>query len=289
MSRRSETGFSPALLGSVAFHGALAAAFLIGWPWKAPKPITLGESVPVTIVTEGPTNVRPAEEAPVEQAAQTEEPTPEATPQPPAPVPAPRPTPAPTPPAKAPPQPTPKPNPTPPKPAPAPTLKPVPKPTPTPAKKPAPAKPSEDFFSSLEASLAKTKKATGKPTANAARGPTRAETSVSARPAAGAATGLSAAALGRLQGEVQDRWNPNCEVEGGSNVNVRVVFVIGAGGRVIGQPESPGTSSPDPVVKAASDRAVRALLQASPFAYLPSDLYGQKIALNFNAKQACSG
>ena len=34
----------------------------------------------------------------------------------------------------------------------------------------------------------------------------------------GAATGLSAAALGRLQGEVQDRWNPNCEVEGGANV-----------------------------------------------------------------------
>jgi outer membrane biosynthesis protein TonB len=104
----------------------------------------------------------------------------------------------------------------------------------------------------------------------------------------GAATGLSAAALGRLQGEVQDRWNPNCEVEGGSNVNVRVVFVIGPGGRVVGQPESPGTSSPDPVVKAASDRAIRALFAASPFAYLPSDLYGQKIALNFNAKQACS-
>ena len=271
MSRTRETGFSPALIGSVAFHGALAAAFLIGWPWKAPKPITLGESVPVTIVTEGPTNVRPAEEAPVEQTAQTEEPTPEATPTPPAPVPAPTPTPAPTPPAKAPPPPVPKP---------------TPKPTPA---KPTPAKPKEDFFASLEASLAKTKKSTGKPTANAPKGQARAETSVSARPAAGAATGLSAAALGRLQGEVQDRWNPNCEVEGGANVNVRVVFVIGPGGRVVGQPESPGTSSPDPVVKAASDRAVRALLQASPFAYLPSDLYGQKIALNFNAKQACSG
>jgi outer membrane biosynthesis protein TonB len=286
MSQSRDPGLSPALIGSVAFHGLVVAAFLVGWPWTAPKPITLGESVPVTIVTEGPTNVRPAEEAPVEQTAQTEDPTPEATPTPPAPVPSPKPTPAPTPPAKAPPQPTPKPTPTPAKPAP--TVKPTPAPTPAPAKKPA-AKPSEDFFASLEASLAKTKKATGKPTANAPKGPARAETSVSARPAAGAATGLSAAALGRLQGEVQDRWNPNCEVEGGANVNVRVVFVIGPGGRVVGQPESPGTSSPDPVVKAASDRAVRALLQASPFAYLPSDLYGQKIALNFNAKQACSG
>jgi protein TonB len=88
---------------------------------------------------------------------------------------------------------------------------------------------------------------------------------------------------------VQDRWNPNCEVEAGANINVRVVFVIGPGGRIIGQPESPGVSSPDPMLKASSDRAIRALFAAAPFAYLPSDLYGQKIALNFNAKQACSG
>ncbi|ATC26113.1 energy transducer TonB [Caulobacter vibrioides] len=269
MSARREQTLSPALLGSIALHGAVAAVIAFGLPWKQSEPITIGESVPVTIVTNGPTNVRPAEEALEEQTAQTPEPTPEATPQPPAPTPAPTPTPAPAAPAK-----------------PTPAPKPTPKPTPA---KPTPQKKADnDFFASLEASIAKTQKATGKPTANAPKGPARAETSVSARPAMGAATGLSAAALGRLQGEVQDRWNPNCEVEGGSNVNVRVVFVIGPGGRVVGQPESPGTSSPDPVVKAASDRAIRALFAASPFAYLPSDLYGQKIALNFNAKQACS-
>jgi len=268
MSARREQ-VSPALLGSIALHGLVAALAIFGLPWKTAKPITIGESVPVTIVTNGPTNVRPAEEAPVEQTAQAPDPVPEATPQPPAPTPAPTPTPAPAP----PPKPTPVPKPT---------------PTPTPAKPKETKKSDSDFFASLEASIAKSKKAAGKPTANAAKGPARAETSVSARPAMGAATGLSAAALGRLQGEVQDRWNPNCEVEGGANVNVRVVFVIGPGGRVVGQPESPGTSSPDPVVKAASDRAIRALFAASPFAYLPSDLYGQKIALNFNAKQACS-
>lgn len=269
MSARREQTLSPGLLGSIALHGAVAALIAFGLPWKQSQPITIGESVPVTIVTNGPTNVRPAEEALEEQTAQTPEPTPEATPQPPAPTPAPTPTPAPAPPPK-----------------PTPTPKPAPTPTPV---KPKPQKKSDtDFFASLEASIAKTKKATGKPTVNAAKGPARAETSVSARPAMGAATGLSAAALGRLQGEVQDRWNPNCEVEGGANVNVRVVFVIGPDGRVVGQPESPGTSSPDPVVKAASDRAIRALFAASPFAYLPSDLYGQKIALNFNAKQACS-
>lgn len=269
MSARREQQVSPALLGSIALHGLVAALAIFGLPWKTAKPITIGESVPVTIVTNGPTNVRPAEEAPVEQTAQAPDPVPEATPQPPAPTPAPTPTPAPAP----PPKPTPVPKPT---------------PTPTPAKPKETKKSDSDFFASLEASIAKSKKATGKPTANAPKGPARAETSVSARPAMGAATGLSAAALGRLQGEVQDRWNPNCEVEGGANVNVRVVFVIGPGGRVVGQPESPGTSSPDPVVKAASDRAIRALFAASPFAYLPSDLYGQKIALNFNAKQACS-
>lgn len=269
MSARRDQALSPGLLGSIALHGAVAALIVFGLPWKSSKPITIGESVPVTIVTEGPTNVRPAEEAPVEQTAQTPEPTPEATPQPPAPVPAPTPTPTPAP-------------------QPKPTPIPKPAPTPTPAKPTQAKKNDNDFFASLEASIAKSKKATGKPTANAPKGPARAETSVSARPAMGAATGLSAAALGRLQGEVQDRWNPNCEVEGGANVSVRVVFMIGPGGRVVGQPESPGASSPDPVVKAASDRAIRALFAASPFAYLPSDLYGQKIALNFNAKQACS-
>ncbi len=253
-------GFSPALIGSVALHGLVAAAILIGLPWKKPVPITLGESVPVNIVTTGPTNVRPAEEALEDQTALAEEPVPEATPEPPAPAPAPTPTPTPT-----------------------------PKPSPAPTKKPTPAKTNDDFFASLEASLSKTKKSTAKPNAAAPKGPSRAETSVSARPAVGAATGLSAAALGRLQGEVRDRWNPNCQVEGGSSVNVRVIFEIGSGGRVVGQPQSPGTTSPDPVVKAASDRAVRALLQASPFAYLPSDLYGQKIALNFDARQGCSG
>ena len=94
MARRAEIGFSPALIGSVALHGLVAAAVLIGLPWKKPVPITLGESVPVTIVTQGPTNVRPAEEALEDQTALTEEPVAEATPTPPAPVPAPKTAPA---------------------------------------------------------------------------------------------------------------------------------------------------------------------------------------------------
>ncbi len=278
MSQSRDPGFSPALIGSVAFHGLVAAVFLVGWPWKTPKTITLGESVPVTIVAEGPTNVRPAEEAPVEQMAQTEEPTPEATPQPPAPVPAPKPMPAPTPPAKTPPQP-------------APTPKPTPTPAPTSAKKPAPAKPKEDFFASLEASLAKTnaKTATGKPTANAAKGPSRPETATQARAGVGAMTALQAAAISGMKDEIQRRWNPNCEVEGGAEVQIKVSFKLAAGGRIVGQVTAGGAeNSPNSTVKAAADRAIRAVYQSAPFEGLPPDYYGQPLNLNFKARDACA-
>ncbi|MDB5457185.1 MAG: hypothetical protein JWP92_2770 [Caulobacter sp.] len=264
--RQERTSLRPALLGSLALHGLIAASLLVAWPWLK-KPISLGEAVPVTIVSEGPTNVRPAVEAPTEQTALSDTSVPDADQQPPAPTPAPIPQPA----ATAPPKTT---------------------QVPPPSPKPAPAKPADKpslDLDALAASLNKGKKPTGKPQSAAAKGPSRAETAVSARPAAGAATAISTAALGRLQGELQDRWNPPCEVEGGSSADVRLVFVLGPGGRVVGQPQSSGASSPSQVVKAASDRAVRALLQASPFPYLPAELYGQKIALNFNAKQACSG
>ncbi len=264
--REDKTNFSPALVGSIALHAAIVAAILIG-PWKPSKPVIIGESVPVTIVTEGPTNVRPAIEDAVEQTAQTEEPTPEAQPQPPAPVPAPVPTPAPAPPKTA---------------APAPT----PKPTPT---KPAPAKPEPDFFASLEKTLAKTPKAAGKPIANAPKGPTRPETATQARPGAGAMTGEQAAAINGMKDEIQRRWNPNCEVEGGGAVQVKVSFKLATGGRIVGQVTAGDAErSSDPVVKAAADRAIRAVYQSAPFEGLPPDYYGQQLNLNFKARDACA-
>ena len=270
MSRRDRNDMSPALVGSIGLHVLVVAAILIG-PWKASKPVIIGESVPVTIVTQGPTNVRPAIEDPVEQTAQTEQPTPEATPQPPAPVPAPVPTPAPAPPKAAPtPTPTPKP--------------PTPKP-PTPK----PAKPEPDFFASLEKTLAKTPKATGKPTANAPQGPTRPETATQARPGAGAMTGLQAAAIAGMKDEIQRRWNPNCEVEGGADVQVRVNFKLATGGRIVGQVTAGGAeTSPNSTIKAAADRAIRAVYQSAPFEGLPPDYYGQQLNLNFKARDACA-
>ncbi|KQZ17795.1 MULTISPECIES: hypothetical protein [Caulobacter] len=268
--REDRTNFSPALVGSIGLHVLVVVAILIG-PWKPSKPVIIGESVPVTIVTEGPTNVRPAIEDVQDQTAQTEEPTPEATPQPPAPVPAPVPTPAPAPPKTAPaPTPTPKP--------------PTPKPPP-----PKPAKPEPDFFASLEKTLAKTPKATGKPVANAAKGPTRPETATQARPGAGAMTGLQAAAINGMKDEIQRRWNPNCEVEGGAAVQVKVSFKLATGGRIVGQvTAAEAERSPDPVVKAAADRAIRAVYQSAPFEGLPPDYYGQQLNLNFKARDACA-
>jgi outer membrane biosynthesis protein TonB len=257
--REDRTNFSPALAGSVALHGAVVAAILIGWPWAPSKQIIIGESVPVTIVTEGPTNVRPAVEAPQDQTAQTEEPVPEASPEPPAPIPAPTPTPAPTPPKTA------------------------------PVPKPAPAKPEPDFFASLEKTLAKTPKSTGKPQANAAKGPTRPETATEARPGAGAMTGLQAAAIAGMKDEIQRRWNPNCEVEGGGNVQVRVGFKLTAAGRIAGQvTANDAERSSDPVVRAAAERAIRAVYQSAPFEGLPPDYYGQQLNLNFKARDACA-
>lgn len=264
--RQDRTNFSPALAGSIGLHVLVVAAILIG-PWKPSKPVIIGESVPVTIVTEGPTNVRPAIEDVVDQTAQTEEPTPEAEPQPPAPVPAPVPTPAPAPPKTATPAPTPKPTPT----------------------KPAPAKPEPDFFASLEKTLAKTPKATGKPVANAPKGPTRPETATQARPGAGAMTGLQAAAINGMKDEIQRRWNPNCEVEGGAAVQVKVSFKLATGGRIVGQVTAGDAErSSDPVVKAAADRAIRAVYQSAPFEGLPPDYYGQQLNLNFKARDACA-
>ncbi|MBO9559837.1 MAG: energy transducer TonB [Caulobacter sp.] len=265
--RQDKTNFSPALVGSIVLHVLVVAAILIG-PWKPSKPVIIGESVPVTIVTEGPTNVRPAIEDVVDQTAQTEEPTPEAEPQPPAPVPAPVPTPAPAPPKTATPAPTPKPTPTPPKPA---------------------AKPEPDFFASLEKTLAKTPKATGKPVANAPKGPTRPETATQARPGAGAMTGLQAAAINGMKDEIQRRWNPNCEVEGGAAVQVKVSFKLATGGRIVGQVTAGGAeNSSDSVIKAAADRAIRAVYQSAPFEGLPPDYYGQQLNLNFKARDACA-
>jgi len=279
--------FSPAMVASLALHLGVFALAFVSWPWT--RELSVGASVPVNIVSNAPqTNLRPAVQAPEEQAAQTEQPAPEAPPEPAAPEPTPVPTPPkPTPTPKAAPAPAPAPVPTPPPPTKAAPAKPVEK---------APAKPAPKAqkttgldLDALAADVAKAQKSSGSRTSSAAKGAARPETARVARPDLG--DGMAANALKGLADELQRRWNPNCEVEGGNTVRVRVTFTLGAGGQVIGQVEAGGqerASNPNLVERAAAERAIRAVYQAAPFKTLPRDFYGDKIAVNFNAREACS-
>lgn len=260
MNRRA---FSPYLLASFLLHGT--AALLMMLNWRGERDLKLGAVVPVNIVANAPTtDLAPAVQAPEEQTAQAEDPVPDAPPE------AVPPTPAPTP---TPPKPTTPPKPAPPKPAPTPA-----KPTPS---KP-PAKPAEKAFD-LDALAASLKG--GKPSA-AAKGPARPATAPQARPALGA--GEQAAAVTGLSDEITRRWNPNCDVDGGRDVKLIVRFAIGPSGQVVGSPRPELRSASGPVAQAASERAVRAVIAASPFRKLPSQLYGQSFAVNFDANKACS-
>ena len=100
--------------------------------------------------------------------------------------------------------------------------------------------------------------------------------------------GVAAAAISGLQDELQRRWNPNCEVEGGRDVQVRVTFTIGAGGQVVGDVVPQIKSAQTAVSKIAAERAASAVYAAAPYRNLPREFYGEKIAVNFNAREACS-
>jgi hypothetical protein len=108
-----------------------------------------------------------------------------------------------------------------------------------------------------------------------------------ARPPSNTASGSGAkpspAAMASLKAQLERLWNPDCGVLGGSDVNPTIKFVLGPGGRVIGQPVSSLSGSNDKIVRVASDRAIRAIMQAQPIANLPPDEY----TVNFDSKQAC--
>jgi protein TonB len=261
------------MMGSVLLHVTIAVALLVSWNFT--RDLKVGSVVPVTIVSQAPaTDVREADQAPVEQTAQTEAPVPDAPLQSTPPAPEPKP---------APPPPTPKPTPTPK------VVKPIPAPAPV---KPAPpAKPEKSLdLDALSASVSKLAKPAPPKPSSAPKGPARAETALQARPALG--TGVSAAAISGLQDELQRRWNPNCDVEGGRDVQVRVTFTIGAGGQVVDQggnhPRSEIKSAQTPVAETAAQRALSAVYAAAPYRSLPREFYGQQVAVTFNAREACS-
>ena len=71
-------------------------------------------------------------------------------------------------------------------------------------------------------------------------------------------------------------------------MRLKVSLTLGGGGQV-GQVNANGAeNSPDPVVRAAAERAIRAVYAAAPFTRLPRSLYGQRFDLNFKTSEACS-
>ena len=264
---------SPAFLASGALHlGVLAALLLVRSPTGDPA----GEGPPVAVrlVTSGDFAAAQSAPGPAEDAAPAAPPTP--VPAEPEPAP-----PPPAPPEPAPPQPRTVPT-SPPKPAARPPATP-PRPSPaTPA--PAPSRPSAP-------AAAPPKRPSGGLDLDALAGQVArlgGSRPGPVAPAGGAATGPSAAALAGLQDQLQRRWTPNCEVDGGRDVRVRVSFGLSPGGDLSGPVEAGGLERSDnPVVRAAAERAIRAVLQAAPFPALASPT-GQRIAVNFNAREACS-
>src|SRR5215217_1356903 len=251
--KRERSGISPALAVSAVVHiGALLAVIFLGGLFK--KPLELGGGVPVTLVAEGPPILRDAPEADEEQLAQTEEPSPL----------------------------PPEPEPAPPEPTPAPT----PVANPTPAKKPQPRQ--ELDFDRLLSDGQSSKPARPAKPAGGRQGPAKPDTTLKAGTSKGDISQASKGYLLTLGTDLGRRWNPNCEVEGGGNVDIRVSFRVSTNGRLLAAPESSADGASDPVIRAASDRAKRAVRQTEPFDTLPPELYGEKITVRFNGKTACS-
>lgn len=259
-ARRVEV--SPAALGSIGLHVAVAAAFMISW---GNRDLKVGSVVPVTIVSSAPdTDTRPAVQGPEAMEAATEEPVAEAPPEP-----------APPPPQPAPPTPSPKA-----------ATKPAEKAAPPSKTATKPAPPSLDL-DALSASLTRpARNAPQRPSA-APKGQSRAETAPVARNTVG--TGLAAGvALQGLTDELSRRWNPNCDVVGGRDVIVKATFRLGVGGQIIGDVATQITSARTGVAQVGAERAARAVYASAPIRGLPPEFYRDTISVNFDAREFCA-
>jgi hypothetical protein len=257
--RRGESRL-PALAVAAALHAALIA-WLAFFPAHPDLPI--GSSVPINIVSSAPfTDTRPAVEAPETETAAAPSPSPQAPPQPPA--------------AQVAPPAFSRASPTPIR-----TQREVP---PQPSRRPSQAAAKPLDLNHLQQIIDDARRSSSQAASSAQRGPARAETAPQARPDAG--LGVSESDMLGLQQLLERLWNPNCDVAGGAAVKLRVKFLVGLSGNLIGAPSAGGLErSPDPVVSAAALRALDAVREAAPY---PSPYYGQSIVVNFDAKEACA-
>ncbi|MFI4976579.1 MAG: energy transducer TonB [Caulobacterales bacterium] len=259
ISHREHASLAPAFLAALALHLGLLALIVL-FPSR-PSMLPIGGAVPINIVSSDPaTDTRPAAQAPLTQTAAAETPTPQAPPTPPAAELAP---PAPSKPAAA-------------------AMKPAPLPVRPAAAQAPPTKPLN--LDALQAAIDRAARAGGARASAAPRGPTRAETAPQPRPDAG--QGVSQSALLGLQQLLERLWNPNCDAPGGDAVKLKVIFTIGIDGRVMGGVNIGGLEhAADPVVAAAAVRAKDAVREAEPY---PEPYYGQKLVVNFDAREACA-
>lgn len=257
MARRSGANITPALAASVLLHGGAVVLVLIAGIYFKKPPQPPG-GVPITIVTEGPPQARQAEQGDVEEVSAGEEILPEPLPEP-VPVAPPLPDPTPKPPAKPPAKP----------------------PTPAPRRK------ADLDFDRLLADVQGARPPSRKPPGGGG-GTGKKDRTL----AVGAASGPSAGAKGyllTLGTDLGRRWTPNCLVEGGADVNIKVSFIVSSNGRLLADPVSSGKDAPPgSLARAGSDAAVRAIRMTEPFPNFPPELYGEKITVNFNANQVCA-
>jgi outer membrane biosynthesis protein TonB len=268
--------FRPALIGSAILHVAVLAGGFVAWRTHEEAPEKLVTSVPVTLVS-----------APVAAQAASA-PAPDPGPPEPSPMSAP-PEPSPAPPtasAAPPPPPPPPPAPArqtpPPRPAPGPA-RPQPSVQKPPPQKPAPQRPAVRQEPSLDLDDLARRLAQ-----NAPRRPRTPTPAPDAAGSGGASPQELADARATLAARLVEAWNPNCQVEGGSRTNVRVRFRLAENGRVAGDPDPIGGDSSEPLVRAAQDRAVRAILRLQPYDWMPKEALNETYTINFDAQRACS-
>jgi outer membrane biosynthesis protein TonB len=277
---RARTNLAPALFAAALGHVLIVAAALVSWPWLM-KPVELGKVVPVTLVTNGPpADLAPAEKAPTPAPAMAPAPTPEAPPQP-API-APAPPTPPAPSAAAKPADAAKANPS--------------KQTPSLKAAPSSAKSANKGLDldALMASLSSSPSKASSPQTSGQVGQNRQKAAPVEQQGQGTDDRLSANEIQALGDKLGKLWNPNCQVLGANDTNIKVKIQLTAQGYVVSKQlvnQADIKASGNPVLTAAADRALSAVGRGEPYTdVLNPEHYAawRVLTVNFNAKQVCS-
>jgi protein TonB len=88
--------------------------------------------------------------------------------------------------------------------------------------------------------------------------------------------------------ELHRDWAPDC-ADLRRNLQIRVEFTVDQDGRLVDRVTAGGAEkSRDPHVRSAAQRAIQAVYNAAPFRSLPPEFFGERIAVTFDAAEACS-